>query len=153
MDIPEVVETARACMMESARALARAHPRDLPIDELEEHTEGLLRRFANRALGDTVFRVGRDIARKIGRSDRIVGAMRIAARQQISYPRIASCMSDVLGFSATDESGRMDPRDEFFMHEEKPKGLAHILRNVCGLCSSDPDDQHVFAAINRNSAS
>src|SRR5262249_10510069 len=46
------------------------------LDEQEQraHEADLLRRFRNRALGDTVARVARDPARKLRRDDRLVGA-------------------------------------------------------------------------------
>jgi len=50
----------------------------VPYEWLQEHTQDLLRRFSNRALGDTVFRLGRDPMRKLAPSDRLVGAARLA---------------------------------------------------------------------------
>ena len=50
----------------------------VPYEWLQEHTHDLLRRFSNRALGDTVFRLGRDPMRKLAPSDRLVGAARLA---------------------------------------------------------------------------
>jgi len=45
---------------------------------LEDHARDLLGRFANRALGDTVFRLGRDPVRKLQSADRLVGAATLA---------------------------------------------------------------------------
>ena len=39
-----------------------------------DHVWDLLRRFGNRALGDTCKRVGADIPRKLAKSDRLTGA-------------------------------------------------------------------------------
>ncbi len=61
---PAVLSETRAVMMGSAQALARRYPQALDGAGLTEHVEDLLRRFGNRALGDTVFRVGRDLPRK-----------------------------------------------------------------------------------------
>jgi len=44
------------------------------------HAENLLYRFANVALGDTVFRVGRDTKRKLSSNDRLVGAFKLAKK-------------------------------------------------------------------------
>lgn len=49
-------------------------------DWLDAHVRDLLHRFANRALGDTVFRLGRDPVRKLAPNDRLVGAARLAEK-------------------------------------------------------------------------
>jgi mannitol-1-phosphate 5-dehydrogenase len=46
----------------------------MDADEQYEHVADLLRRFRNRRLGDTVFRLGRDPVRKLASNDRLVGA-------------------------------------------------------------------------------
>jgi len=71
--LPEVLAATRRTMEQSAAALCREYPADLTPEALAEHVDDLLARFANHALGDTVFRVGRDIGRKLSRADRIVG--------------------------------------------------------------------------------
>ena len=47
---------------------------------LEAHIADVVRRMANRALGDTIFRLARDPLRKLGPEDRLVGAARLAER-------------------------------------------------------------------------
>ncbi len=47
---------------------------------LDAHIADLIRRFANRALGDTILRLGRDPLRKLGPEDRLVGAARLVER-------------------------------------------------------------------------
>ncbi|MBO5925702.1 MAG: mannitol dehydrogenase [Clostridia bacterium] len=47
---------------------------------LISHAENLLYRFTNEALGDTVFRVGRDTKRKLSSNDRLVGALKLAIK-------------------------------------------------------------------------
>ena len=47
---------------------------------LKAHTRDLMERFTNRALGDTIFRLGRDPLRKLAPTDRLVGAARLAER-------------------------------------------------------------------------
>lgn len=71
---PEIFTVAYAALNESALALSRHYSVDLR--ELEEHRDDLLRRYANRLLGDTVLRVGGDPVRKLSGDDRLVGAAR-----------------------------------------------------------------------------
>lgn len=63
---------AQNAMLESAGALSRKYRVDCV--PLLEHIGDLLRRFGNRALGDTCARVGADIPRKLARMDRLTGA-------------------------------------------------------------------------------
>ncbi len=62
----------REAMISSVKALSKRYGRDL--DALLAHTEDLIRRFGNRALGDTCARVGNDVPRKLARADRLTGA-------------------------------------------------------------------------------
>ncbi len=71
---PETEVLALRAMTESALALSIRY--GVPFKELYEHVEDLLYRFTNKKLGDTVFRVGRDLRRKLSPGDRVVGAIR-----------------------------------------------------------------------------
>ena len=68
---PEIRWVVREAMTESACALAGRYRKG--VDELLLYSEDLMRRFGNRALGDTCERVGRDIPRKLARTDRLTG--------------------------------------------------------------------------------
>lgn len=70
--LPPVRATVEGAMLESGEALCRKH--DFSRDEMREHRDNLLRRFANAALGDTVARVAKDPIRKLRPDDRLVGA-------------------------------------------------------------------------------
>lgn len=63
---------AKGAMEESLLALADEY--DVPASQLLLHTDDLLNRFSNRALGDTCARVGNDTTRKLAPDDRLVGA-------------------------------------------------------------------------------
>lgn len=75
---PRVHSIVRAAMMESALALSVVY--GAGIGALGLHVDDLLARFANRALGDTVERVGRDPERKLGADDRFIRAYALARR-------------------------------------------------------------------------
>lgn len=68
---PEIRIIVREAMTESAIALSKRY--SMPIDALIAHTDDLIRRFGNTALGDTCERVGADIPRKLAKSDRLTG--------------------------------------------------------------------------------
>lgn len=78
--------TLRA-LQESALAMHKEHA--IPLEKLLEHTENLLFRFENRALGDTVARVGKDPIRKLSVNDRLVGAANLCLKHGITPVYIA----------------------------------------------------------------
>ena len=69
---PEIRVIVREAMTESALALSKRYSK--PADEIIRHTDDLIRRFGNTALGDTCERVGNDVPRKLAKSDRLTGA-------------------------------------------------------------------------------
>lgn len=84
---PRIELMVRGAMQESAAALSSAYA--VPFQDLAAHTEDLLYRFNNRALGDSTARVGADIPRKLAREDRLVGAALLCLKQGISPVFIA----------------------------------------------------------------
>ncbi|MEA4945290.1 MAG: hypothetical protein VB080_12740 [Propionicimonas sp.] len=75
--IPAVRYFVRSAMVESAVALASTY--SVSLVDLLAHVDDLLHRFGNRALGDTVARVGREPLRKLAAHDRLLGALDLAA--------------------------------------------------------------------------
>jgi mannitol-1-phosphate 5-dehydrogenase len=71
---PEILLIAENAMLESALALSAKY--SVPLAGLYDHIRDLIRRFSNRALGDTCARVGGDTSRKLGSQDRFIGAIR-----------------------------------------------------------------------------
>ncbi len=94
----EVVElmVIRA-MTASAIALAKRHGGDAA--ELYAHVQDLIRRFANRGLGDTVKRVGGDIRRKLSPGDRLVGAYKMCKEQGVDTIYIEAAIAAALCFT------------------------------------------------------
>jgi mannitol-1-phosphate 5-dehydrogenase len=88
----------RAVMKEGADILLREHPNVFTLSELLEHIDVLIQRFSNPYLGDTVQRVGRDLPRKLGRNDRIVGAMREALKFDLSIDNLCKVYIAALSF-------------------------------------------------------
>lgn len=144
---PALFDKARATMLQSAFALNKAYPADLSIPELVAHIDDLLERFRNRALGDTIFRVGRDLPRKLEKNDRLVGAMLMATRQHCPCDLMAEAVVAACHFRAADEHGKLFPADDAFASRDFPAGLDHILANVCHLSAAIPEEAAVMAAI------
>ncbi len=144
---PTIGPATRAGMMESARALIAAYPDEFNEENQREHVDDLLRRFENKALGDTIYRVGRDVRRKLGRDDRVIGALRFDVRWRTDAPYTCLCAAAAMRFRATDENGEMYENDRDFAEHVFPEGAEHVLREVSELQPGDPVDDRVFEAV------
>lgn len=128
-----VLSETRAVMTESAHALTRRYPSELTEANLKAHVDDLLRRFGNRALGDTVFRVGRDLPRKLAPGDRFIGGLRLVQAEGCDIGPVCRAIATALRFSATDECGQPFPADVAFLERMSREGTAAVLRAHCGL--------------------
>jgi mannitol-1-phosphate 5-dehydrogenase len=140
---PRVGAATRAGMWESARALIRAYPDEFDESNQGAHIEDLLSRFSNRALGDTIYRVGRDVQRKLGPEDRVIGALKFDEEHGVDAPVTTLCAAAGMLFRATDDSGAMFEKDRVFAEETYPLGVEYVLEHVCGLTPEQP----LFGAI------
>jgi len=123
-----VVEQA---LDESCRGMHARH--GLALDALRAHGEDLLRRYANRALGDQVSRVARDPLRKLGRHDRLIGAACMCLEQGISPEGIAFAAAAAMRYDPRD-----DPAAQSLQRIRTEAGLSGALKAVCGLDADAP---------------
>ena len=149
LEVPEMYNRVKKAMEESKEALHREYPEDLSLKDLDRHIEDLLYRFQNRALGDTIFRVGRDLYRKLGKSDRIVGSMLLAKKHELSCETIAQAYVAGCSFRAKDEKGELFPGDKEFSEKEWPKGIEGILKDVSNLSEKDPLEEKVIEEVKK----
>ena len=147
LEVPGIYKTVRECMKQSAVTLNGVYPNDLTLPYLQNHIDDLLFRFQNKSLGDTIFRVGRDLYRKLDKNERLVGPMLLAQREGTPYNKIKKAFYTALDFKAKDEKGNMYPQDEIFFQREYPKGLRHILRSICHLSSHQYEEAKVMKEI------
>jgi len=143
---PRVGAATSAGMWESGRALIAAYPEEFTEGSQAAHIEDLLRRFANKALGDTIYRVGRDLARKLGPEDRVIGALRFDRAHGTPAPVTTLCAAAGMLFRAADERGEPFEPDARFAEEVYAQGPDHVLRAVCGLVPGDGIYETVHAA-------
>lgn len=120
MEDNEVLLFTRAVMLQSADILRAVYPFDFTGGDLEAHIDDLIFRFRNKALRDTIFRVGQDLIRKLGADDRFMGAIHLAMQYRMPYNLILKAMSFGFYFKAKDEAGISFPSDiEFLKSLEK----------------------------------
>jgi mannitol-1-phosphate 5-dehydrogenase len=127
----------RSAMLESAEILHRLHPAEFSMADLEEHTDDLLHRFRNRALKDTVFRVGCDLSRKLGPDDRMVSPIREALCLGLPHEKILFALVCGFYFRAKDNNGKYLPADELFYKNFTPD----IEKLLAGICKFDPENE------------
>ena len=128
--VREIVESA---MWESGRALIKEYPGEFHEQDQREHIKDLISRFGNVHLGDTIYRVGRDLPRKLGFDERLVGAARLDMKHDIAPGYTALGIAAAFFFRAGDENGQLFANDRSFAQELEQCGIDHVLRDVCGL--------------------
>lgn len=146
MEPPAVVDAVRAALLQSAAALNRAYPDDLPQEELAAHADDLLNRYRNRALGDTLHRVGRDLGRKLAREDRLIGACLLAAKHGLPFDSLVPPIRAALKFAAPDEQGRVGEADQRILQAVAERGPRAVLGEIAGLDAGQSMDQRVLEA-------
>jgi len=139
LDDKRVLDFTRKVMMQSAKVLNKVYSEDLSMKDLTGHVEDLLNRFRNRALQDTIFRVGQDLTRKLGSDDRFMGAIKLAEKANMPHDLIIEAMSFGFIFRATDESGNPYTPDKEFHNAISSdfKGSMKALLDLHRISDSD----------------
>ncbi|MEM1607571.1 MAG: mannitol-1-phosphate 5-dehydrogenase [Candidatus Bathyarchaeia archaeon] len=130
---PHINEAVRRAMWESGEALIREYPDEFSRENMGEYIEDLIQRFNNRALGDTIYRVGRDLPRKLSRNDRLIGAILLDSKHSVPFLHTSLGVAAAILFRGKDEGGKLYPSDEIFVREIYPRGIDFILEKICGL--------------------
>lgn len=131
---PELKLEVRNTMLQSAAILMQTYPGEFTLAGLTAHIDDLLHRFANRALGDTIYRVGCDLPRKLGPNDRLAGAIKNGLQLHMPVNRIVKALVYGFHFRATDENGELHPNDKQ-VAAAFPKGLPYLLKHFSGFDS------------------
>ncbi len=142
LEIPDLHDKTRETMLQSAAILHEVYPDEFDRKQLIDHADDLLMRFANKALGDTIFRVGCDLTRKLGRDDRLLVPILAGISLELPFDLILEAWVRGCGFKAAGENGQELEGDRKFRLEY---GLDYrrILQEHCHLSSSDhPDLYH-----------
>ena len=128
---PSIRRWFEAALTESKAGIVAAHGVDPAW--LDAHIADLTRRFANRALGDTILRLGRDPLRKLGPTDRLVGAARLAERAGVTPDALSRAIAAAYRFD--------DPRDPLAVALQErlaAEGFDAVLAAVSGIQPNEP---------------
>jgi mannitol-1-phosphate 5-dehydrogenase len=100
---------------------------------LHAYVADITRRLANRGLGDTIARLGRDPLRKLGPADRLVGAARLAKAAGVAPGALSWGIAAGYCF---DDPG--DPLAVTLQRRIASDGLADVLADVSGIQADEP---------------
>ncbi len=126
----EIKDQVRSAMVQSSDVLLSHYPKVFTKKDLEEHIDDLLSRFANKALGDTVFRVGRDLKRKLRFDDRLMGIIIEAEKRNLPWNHIGKSYLTALSFKATDTEGNPFQSDKQILTQIEPLPLKEKLYQI-----------------------
>jgi len=145
LDDPDVYRYTKAVMEQAAAILQTLYPNDFSSEDLQAHINDLLYRFQNKALKDTIFRVGQDRPRKLGPEDRFVGVIRLAIKQGLPYDKILKAIVYSFFFQSKNENGTQSAKDKLF-DNYLSKGVKFTLKELCGF---DPEkDKQLIQKVN-----
>lgn len=121
LDDEKLLRDVRQTMLQAADILQALYPDEFTHQQLEEHIDDLLHRFRNRSLGDTLFRVGCDLYRKLSPEDRLVAPLRAALNLNKPYLLILNAIEAGISFRGKDQNGNYYPSDKIFFEEAKKR--------------------------------
>jgi mannitol-1-phosphate 5-dehydrogenase len=127
----EIAQAVWGAMRESQQALEKKY--GLASGALNAYIEDAIARFGNRALGDTIFRLGRDPMRKLAHNDRLVGAALNALSQGVQPFVLVKGIVAALHFDPPEDPIALQLQDQL-----QRTGLEAVLQSVCGLAPDSP---------------
>ena len=128
----EVYDLARKAMKGSGEALIRQYGEEMRAN-VEENIDDLLFRFGNKALKDTVARVGGDLVRKLRRNDRLVGAALYCIEQGVDPEPIVEGIRAALKFDRAEDVSAPELQKAL-----KEQGIDYVLEHYMGLKPDEP---------------
>ncbi|MFH1905563.1 MAG: mannitol-1-phosphate 5-dehydrogenase [bacterium] len=124
----EIYSVVTGALRETGEALVKKH--GFNSQKHYEHVDDLLYRFANKALGDTICRVGRDPIRKLGPNDRLIGSAKLVLEYDIEPVNICKGISAALKYDYSEDIYACKLSNSI-----KQKGIDWILKNICKIDS------------------
>lgn len=120
----KIKNICQEAMYASVMALSKEHNKDYAM--VKAYADNLIHRFANRYLGDTTARVGRDTKRKLSANDRLAGASRLCRKYDIDNTFILYGIAFALLFKS-DDGGTKEVQEILAQ-----KGVGAVLKELCG---------------------
>lgn len=134
-----------AVLEETSALLVAKH--ELDADKQAAYRATILRRFRNKELPDTVWRVGRQPLRKLSRHERFVGPAAEAAERGLSTEALVSAIGAALEFD--DEH---DPQSVDLQRMIREQDAETFATTVTGLDAQHPLFEKIVATVSRRQA-
>jgi len=141
---PVVYRKTYNAMLQSAKIIQSKYLEEYSMNDLLDHISDLLDRFQNRYLKDTVYRVGCDLYRKLGKNDRLAGAIYLGAEQNLPFNFILDALTAGFQFRASDEKGNILESDKNFFDEMNRIGFKKFFCKITGIKSSTVNKIYMF---------
>lgn len=116
---------------EAVQALSKKH--GLHIDDLNDYSKKLIKRFENFYLYDELTRVGRDPMRKLSSKDRLMSPLKLCYELGIECNNILCGVAAGLLFDYSEDENALKIQESILL-----KGITKTISNVTGLEESDP---------------
>ncbi|HIE43433.1 MAG TPA: mannitol-1-phosphate 5-dehydrogenase [Candidatus Omnitrophica bacterium] len=126
MEDREVQSIVRGALEETGKALIEQEK--FSEEEHWGHVQDLLKRFSNKELGDTVFRVARDPLRKLAPTERLVGSAKLAMRYNFEPVNVCKGIASALKYNWHE-----DREAQQLQTYLKERGADWVLKNICRL--------------------
>ncbi len=131
LEDPRIRPVLEQALVEARQGIVAGY--GVSADWLDAHARDLLRRFANRALGDTIFRLGRDPIRKLAPTDRLVGAARLAEKAGTRPEALALGIAAALRFDPP-----ADPIAVELQARLQSEGFDAVLAGISAIHPGEP---------------
>ncbi|HOZ46157.1 MAG TPA: mannitol-1-phosphate 5-dehydrogenase [Candidatus Hydrogenedentes bacterium] len=139
---PVIRREADAAIAETCAGLVAKH--GLDPRALDDHWSDLKRRFANRGLGDQVFRVAKDPIRKLGPNDRLIGAGLMCLAHGVTPAHVAFAAAAAIRYDHPDDAAAVSLRNILSEH-----GIRGVIERVCGIAWDSPFARLIEAQTDR----
>ncbi len=126
LEIVQLKDITRKTMLQSMEILMALYPNEFTRNQLINHIDDLLDRFSNKSLGDTIYRVGCDLSRKLHKDDRLMVPILAGIKNKKEYSLILEAWVKGCFFKATDKNGKRLKEDEQFINNYGGKPLFYL---------------------------
>ena len=111
-----IKEQVRLTMIQAMDILVSMYPKVFDRSSLKTYIDDLLFRFCNYSLGDTVFRVGKDLSRKLRFDDRFFGGILAAEKRGLDWSLLGKGYISAFSFCCEGPDGKLYEPDRLFLN-------------------------------------
>lgn len=130
LEIEHLKAITRETMLQSMDILMALYPNEFTRQDLINHIDDLLMRFSNKSLGDTIYRVGSDLSRKLNKDDRLMTPILTAIELNMKFSFIIDAWVKGCFFNSSGSLGESSILDKEFIKKYARNPLS-VLSDHC----------------------